>query len=118
MGGITAYSSRFCAIVHVMVGKSIMLYRYTEIARLSASAPRPWLLLPASHGLRIGGDGQSGHCPPRDMGLVGLGAVHTGSLEQAAFDAPIAIPLPETLEDVHEDVLPRGVFMHSDLCRV
>ena len=52
------------------------------------------------------------------MGLVCLGAVHTGSLEQAAFDASIGIPLPETLEEVHDDVLPRGVLMHSALCLV
>ena len=65
---------------------------------------------------RIGGDGQSGHLPPRDMALVCLGAVDTGALEHAAFGAAVAIPLSETLEDVHGGVLPRGVLAHSDLC--
>ena len=49
------------------------------------------------------------------MGLVCLGAVHPGPLEHAAFDASIAIPVPETLEEVHSSMLRRGVLAHSDL---
>jgi hypothetical protein len=65
-------------------------------------------VLRASHGSPTG-DGQSGHLPPRDMALVGLGAVDTRPLQHAAFGASIAIPLPETLEDVHRCMLLRGV---------
>ena len=50
------------------------------------------------------------------MGLVCLGAVNPVPLEHAAFGASIAIPLPETLEEVHGGMLPRGVLAHSDLC--
>ena len=49
------------------------------------------------------------------MALVGLGAVDAGSLEHATFSASIVIPLPETLENVHGDMLPEGVLAHSDL---
>ena len=52
------------------------------------------------------------------MALVGLGAVDAGSLEHVAFGASIGIPLPETLEDVHGDMLPGGVLAHSNLCFV
>ena len=70
--------------------------------------------LSASHGSPTG-DGQHGHLSPRDMALVGLGAVDTGPLEHAAFGASIGIPLPETLEDIHCCRLPRGVRTPSDL---
>ena len=73
-------------------------------------------VLNASPGSRTGGDGQSGHLLPRNMGLVCLGAVHPVPLEHAAFGASIAIPLPETLEEVHSGMLRRGVLAHSDLC--
>ena len=75
-------------------------------------------VLNASPGSRTGGDGQSGHLLPRHMGLVCLGAIHPVPLEHAAFGASIAMPLPETLEEVHDDVLPRGVLMPSALCLV
>ena len=42
-------------------------------------------------------------------------AVHSVPLEHAAFGASIAIPLPETLEEVHSGMLRRGVLAHSDL---
>ena len=50
------------------------------------------------------------------MGLVCLGAVYSVPLEHAAFGASIALPLPETLEEVHSGMLRRGVLAHSDLC--
>ena len=50
------------------------------------------------------------------MALVCLGAVHPVPLEHAAFGASIALPLPETLEEVHSGMLRRGVLAHSDLC--
>jgi hypothetical protein len=49
------------------------------------------------------------------MALVGLGPVDTGSLEHVVFGASIVIPLPETLEEVHSGILPRGVRVHSGL---
>ena len=81
--------------------------RYQHLARS---------VLNASHGLRISGDGQRGHLPPRNMALVGLGAVDARPPEQVMFGASIGIPLPETLEEMHSDMLRGGVLAHRDLC--
>ena len=86
------------------------VYRHQRRALICSS--------PASHGSRIGGDGQRGHLPPRNMALVGLSAVDARPFEHMVFGASIGIPLPETLEEVHSDVLLRGVLTHSDLCLV